>query len=98
MATYCFAPIVLCHILLALQVMDLDRRVRREQEQHSLDVEPALSPLPTNKSEQLFVLEDKLKNLLKQVDALGEIEKVDEAEPLNRKVLLFLPYSFVKHL
>ncbi|KAL6176217.1 hypothetical protein ACLB2K_052852 [Fragaria x ananassa] len=66
-------------------VMDLDRRVRREQEQHSLDVEPALSPLPTNKSEQLFVLEDKLKNLLKQVDALGEIEKVDEAEPLNRK-------------
>ncbi|XP_062029860.1 GDP-mannose transporter GONST3 [Rosa rugosa] len=71
-----------CEIL----VMDLDRRVRRERERRSLEGEPTSpTPLPTNKSEQLFVLEEKLKNLLKQVDALGEIGKVDEAEALKRK-------------
>lgn len=82
----------------ALQVMDLDRRVRRERERRALEVEPTPpTPLPTNKSEQLFVLEEKLKNLLKQVDALSEAGNVDEAETLERKVLL-LPDFFVMHL
>jgi hypothetical protein len=79
--------------------MDLDRRVRRERERRSLEVEPTPpTPLPTNKSEQLFVLEEKLKNLLKQVDALSEAGNVDEAETLERKVLLFLPDFYVMHL
>ncbi|XP_050128401.1 uncharacterized protein LOC126605090 [Malus sylvestris] len=37
-------------------------------------------------SEQLSVLEEKIKNLLEQVEALGEAGKVDEAEALMRKV------------
>ncbi|KAK9928459.1 hypothetical protein M0R45_025593 [Rubus argutus] len=71
-----------CEIL----VMDLDRRVRREREQRSLEVDlTPPTPLPTNRSEQLFVLEEKLKNLLKQVDAISEVGNVDEAEALKRK-------------
>lgn len=33
------------------------------------------------------MLEDKIKNLLEQVESLGEAGKVDEAEALMRKVL-----------
>ncbi|XP_022731154.1 luc7-like protein 3 isoform X2 [Durio zibethinus] len=67
-------------------VMDLDRRVRRGQERLAQEVETApLTPLSAEKSEQLFVLEEKIKNLLEQVETLGEAGKVDEAEVLMRK-------------
>ncbi|KAK0596791.1 hypothetical protein LWI29_019143 [Acer saccharum] len=68
-------------------VMDLDRRVRRGRERLSQEVEPAPpAPVSGEKSEQLSVLEEKIKNLLEQVEALGEAGKVDEAEALMRKV------------
>ncbi|GLT40280.1 hypothetical protein SLA2020_144260 [Shorea laevis] len=68
-------------------VMDLDRRVRRGRERLAQDIEPAPPvPLSAEKSEQLSVLEEKIKNLLEQVEALGEAGKVDEAEALMRKV------------
>ncbi|XP_021909428.1 luc7-like protein 3 [Carica papaya] len=68
-------------------VMDLDRRVRRGRERLAQEVEPAPStPLSAEKTEQLSVLEEKIKNLLEQVEALGETGKVDEAEALMRKV------------
>ncbi|PON87877.1 Luc7-related [Trema orientale] len=68
-------------------VMDLDRRVRRGRERLAQEVEPAPAPpLSSEKSEQLSVLEEKIKNLLEQVEALGEAGKVDEAEALMRKV------------
>ncbi|KAI4323787.1 hypothetical protein L6164_023365 [Bauhinia variegata] len=68
-------------------VMDLDRRVRRGQERLAQEVEPPPpSPLTTEKSEQLAVVEEKIKNLLEQVESLGEAGKVDEAEALMRKV------------
>lgn len=68
-------------------VMDLDRRVRRGRERLSQEVEPAPPPpISAEKSEQLSVLEEKIKNLLEQVETLGEAGKVDEAEALMRKV------------
>ncbi|KAM1054372.1 hypothetical protein ACFX2I_001725 [Malus domestica] len=68
-------------------VMDLDRRVKRGRERLAQEVEPAPAPpLSAEKSEQLSVLEEKIKNLLEQVEALGEAGKVDEAEALMRKV------------
>ena len=55
----CIFMIYLCF------VMDLDRRVRRGRERLDQDVEvPAPSPVPVEKSEQLSVLEEKIKNLL----------------------------------
>lgn len=67
--------------------MDLDRRVRRGRERLAQEVEPAPAPpLSSEKSEQLSVLEEKIKNLLEQVESLGEAGKVDEAEALMRKV------------
>lgn len=67
--------------------MDLDRRVRRGRERLAQEVEPApATPLTAEKSEQLSVLEEKIKNLLEQVETLGEAGKVDEAEALMRKV------------
>ncbi|XP_068650963.1 uncharacterized protein [Aristolochia californica] len=68
-------------------VMDLDRKVRRGRERlvQEVDVPPA-PPVPVEKSEQLVVLEEKIKKLLEQVEALGEAGKVDEAEALMRKV------------
>nr|KJB51429.1 hypothetical protein B456_008G215900 [Gossypium raimondii] len=67
-------------------VMDLDRRVRRGRERLAQEVEPAPpAPLSAEKSEQLSVLEEKIKNLLEQVESLGEAGKVDEAEALMRK-------------
>ena len=77
--------------------MDLDRRVRRGRERLSQEVEPAPpSPLSAEKAEQLSVLEEKIKNLLEQVEALGEAGKVDEAEALMRKVLICMP-GWLKH-
>ncbi|KAK8693040.1 hypothetical protein V6N13_070639 [Hibiscus sabdariffa] len=68
-------------------VMDLDRKVCRGQERLAQEVEPAPpAPLSAEKSEQLSVLEEKIKNLLEQVETLGEAGKVDEAEALMRKV------------
>ncbi|KAL5554628.1 hypothetical protein UlMin_042029 [Ulmus minor] len=67
-------------------VMDLDRRVRCGRECLSQEVKPVPPPpLSTEKSEQLFVLEEKIKNFLKQVEILGEAGKVNEVEALMRK-------------
>ncbi|VVA23199.1 PREDICTED: GDP-mannose transporter [Prunus dulcis] len=72
-----------CEIL----VMDLDRRVRRERERRHQEVEPAPPhPPSTEQYEQLSVVEEKLKNLLEQVEALGEAGKMDEAEAPVRKM------------
>lgn len=74
--------------------MDLDRRVRRGRERLAQDAEPVPpAPLSAEKSEQLSVLEEKIKNLLEQVEALGESGKVDEAEALMRKVLPSVLYT-----
>ncbi|KAL2558520.1 LUC7 N-terminus domain-containing protein [Forsythia ovata] len=68
-------------------VADLDRKVRRGRERLAQEVEvPSPPPISAEKSEQLSVLEDKIKNLLEQVESLGEAGKVDEAEALMRKV------------
>ncbi|KAL6526929.1 hypothetical protein OROGR_016019 [Orobanche gracilis] len=68
-------------------VSDLDRRVKRGRERLEQDVEILPPPLiSAEKSEQLCVLEEKIKNLLEQVESLGEEGKVDEAEALMRKV------------
>lgn len=73
--------------------MDLDRRVRRGRERLAQEVEPAAPPpLTAEKSEQLSVLEEKIKNLLEQVESLGEAGKVDEAEALMRKVLKMMQH------
>lgn len=70
-------------------VSDLDRRVKRGRERLAQDVEiPPPPPISAEKSEQLSVLEEKIKNLLEQVESLGEAGKVDEAEALMRKVEL----------
>ena len=75
--------------------MDLDRRVRRGRERLAQEVEPTPSPpLPVEKSEQLLVLEEKIKNLVEQVESLGEAGKVDEAEALMRKVLKLMQLLF----
>ncbi|KVI07591.1 hypothetical protein Ccrd_014055 [Cynara cardunculus var. scolymus] len=81
-----FIMLHICTITL-FQVMDLDRRVKRGRERLAQEVEvPPPPPVPVEKSEQLSVLEEKIKNLLESVEALGEAGKVDEAEALMRKV------------
>lgn len=72
--------------------MDLDRKVKRGRERLAQEVKtPAPPPISAEKSEQLSVLEEKIKILLEQVESLGEAGKVDEAEALMRKVwLIFL--------
>lgn len=78
---------IYCIFWCYFQVLDLDRRVRRGRERLAQEVEPAPPPpLTVEKSEQLSVLEEKIKNLLEQVESLGEAGKVDEAEALMRKV------------
>ncbi|KAL3650428.1 hypothetical protein CASFOL_006831 [Castilleja foliolosa] len=68
-------------------VSDLDRRVRRSRVRLEQDVEvPPPPPISAEKAEQLSLLEEKIKNLLEQVESLGEAGKVDEAEALMRKV------------
>ncbi|KAJ4954472.1 hypothetical protein NE237_011255 [Protea cynaroides] len=68
-------------------VLDLDRKVRRGRERLAQEVEVTPPPpIPSEKSEQLSVLEEKIKILLEQVETLGEAGKVDEAEALMRKV------------
>ncbi|MQL81096.1 hypothetical protein Taro_013559 [Colocasia esculenta] len=67
-------------------VMDLDRKVKRGRERLAQEVDLAPPPVSAEKSEQLIVLEEKIKKLLEQVESLGEAGKVDEAEALMRKV------------
>ncbi|CAN0891556.1 Luc7-like protein 3 [Linum grandiflorum] len=68
-------------------VMDLDRKVRRGRERLAQDDEPAPPhPASAQKTEQLAVVEEKIKNLLGQVEDLGEAGKVDEAQALMKKV------------
>ncbi|KAL5728278.1 hypothetical protein ACHQM5_001385 [Ranunculus cassubicifolius] len=68
-------------------VMDLDRKVRRGRERLAQEVElPPPPPISAEKAEQLSVLQEKIQKLLEQVETLGEIGKVDEAEALMRKV------------
>lgn len=68
--------------------MDLDRKVMRGRERLEQEVEvPPATPATAEKSEQLSMLEEKIKNLLEEVEALGEAGKVDEAEALMKKVL-----------
>lgn len=66
---------------------DLDRKVRRGKDRLEQEVQPAPPPpISAEKAEQLSLLEEKIKNLLEQVESLGESGKVDEAEALMRKV------------
>ena len=84
--------------------MDLDRRVRRGRERLAQEVEPAPpAPLSAEKSEQLSVLEEKIKNLLEQVETLGEAGKVEALnaekkaltqQPQNDKILM-LAYELI---
>lgn len=67
-------------------VMDLDRKVKRGRDRLAQEVEVPPPSIPSEKSEQLSVLEEKIKKLLEQIEALGEAGKVDEAEALMRKV------------
>ncbi|XP_043719692.1 luc7-like protein 3 isoform X2 [Telopea speciosissima] len=68
-------------------VLDLDRKVRRGRDRLAQEVEVTPSaPILSEKPEQLSVLEENIKNLLEQVETLGEAGKVDEAEALMRKV------------
>ncbi|KAJ6800591.1 luc7-like protein 3 [Iris pallida] len=67
-------------------VMDLDRKVKRGRDRLAQEVEVTSPSIPSEKSEQLSVQEEKIKKLLEQIEALGEAGKVDEAEALMRKV------------
>lgn len=74
------------NIFFLLQVIDLDRKIRRGRERLAQDV--AVPPPVIGKtSEQLSIIEEKVKKLLEQIEELGEAGKVDEAEALMRKVL-----------
>ncbi|CAM0905832.1 unnamed protein product [Alopecurus aequalis] len=66
-------------------VTDLDRKIKRGRDRLSQDtIVP--SPIPGKTSEQLAMLEEKIKKLLEQIEELGKACKVDEAEALMRKV------------
>ncbi|KAH7429679.1 hypothetical protein KP509_09G061200 [Ceratopteris richardii] len=68
-------------------VQDLDRKLRRGRERIAQDQDaPPMLPLSAEKSEQLATLEEKMKNLLEQIESLGEEGKVDEAQALMKKV------------
>ncbi|KAI3784897.1 hypothetical protein L1987_44005 [Smallanthus sonchifolius] len=69
-----------------LWVMDLDRKVRRGRERLAQEVEvPPPPPVPVEKSEQLSVIEEKIKNLLESVEALGEAgARKDEGSTTSR--------------
>lgn len=67
-------------------MQDLDRKIRRGRDRLAQDVEVLPPPIPGDKSEQLSVLEEKIKKLLEQIEQLGETGKIDEAEALMRKV------------
>ncbi|KAF0907813.1 hypothetical protein E2562_020882 [Oryza meyeriana var. granulata] len=68
-------------------VMDLDRKIRRGRERLAQDV-AVPPPILGKTSEQLSIIEEKVKKLLEQIEELGEAGKVDEAEALMRKVEL----------
>uniref|UniRef100_A0A0D9WYH6 Uncharacterized protein n=1 Tax=Leersia perrieri TaxID=77586 RepID=A0A0D9WYH6_9ORYZ len=68
-------------------VMELDRKIRRGRERLAQDV-VVPPPIIGKTSEQLSIIEEKVKKLLEQIEELGEAGKVDEAEALMRKVEL----------
>lgn len=73
-------------LFMVLQVMDLDRKIRRGRERLAHDSAVPM-PIPGKIAEQLSVREEQVKKLLEQIEELGEAGKVDEAEALMRRVL-----------
>jgi LUC7 N_terminus len=67
-------------------VTDLDRKVRRGRDRLAQELEVPTPTLSSEQSEQLALIEEKMKKLLEQIEELGEAGKVDEAEALMRKV------------
>ncbi|KAJ4785469.1 LUC7 related protein [Rhynchospora pubera] len=67
-------------------VTDLDKKVRRGRDRLAQELEVPTPPLSSEQSEQLSLIEEKIKKLLEQIEELGEAGKVDEAEALMRKV------------
>ncbi|KAF3335604.1 luc7-like protein 3 [Carex littledalei] len=67
-------------------VTDLDKKVRRGRDRLAQELEVPTPTLSSEQSEQLALIEEKIKKLLEQIEELGEAGKVDEAEALMRKV------------
>jgi LUC7 N_terminus len=67
-------------------VTDLDKKVRRGRDRLAQELEVPTPTLSNEQSEQLALIEEKIKKLLEQIEELGEAGKVDEAEALMRKV------------
>ena len=73
--------------LCALQIQDLDRKVRRGRERLAQDIDnSSLVPISTEKSDQLVNIEESIKKFLEEIETFGEEGKVDEAEALMKKV------------
>jgi len=66
-------------------VLDLDRKIRRGRDRLAQEVELP-PPAHGDKSEQLSMLQEKIKKLLEQIEQLGETGKIDEATALMRMV------------
>ncbi|KAM0920034.1 hypothetical protein ACQ4PT_007712 [Festuca glaucescens] len=66
-------------------VLDLDRKIRRGRDRLAQEVELP-PPAHGHKSEQLSMLEERIKKLLEQIEQLGETGKIDEATALMRMV------------
>ncbi|KAK1324582.1 hypothetical protein QJS10_CPA01g02749 [Acorus calamus] len=74
-------------------VMDLDRKVKRGRERLAQEVEVTPPPpIPTEKSEQLLVLEEKIKKLLEQVETLVDMLNAEKTaltqQSSNDKVVM----------
>ncbi|XP_078182546.1 LUC7 N terminus domain-containing protein [Carex rostrata] len=67
-------------------VSDLDKKVRRGRDRLAQELDIPTPTLSSEQSEQLSLIEEKIKKLLEQIEELGEAGKVDEAEALMRKV------------
>ncbi|CAM0878409.1 unnamed protein product [Alopecurus aequalis] len=79
-------------------VMDLDRKIRRGRDRLAQEVDLPPPPGHGDKSEQLSMLEEKIKKLLEQIEQLGETGKIDEATALMRMVdVLNLEKSALTH-
>lgn len=64
----------------------MDKKVRRGRDRLAQELDVPTPPLSSEQSEQLSLIEEKIKKLLEQIEELGEAGKVDEAEALMRKV------------
>lgn len=73
---------------------DLDKKVRRGRDRLAQELEVPTPTLSSEQSEQLALIEEKIKKLLEQIEELGEAGKVDEAEALMRKVCQFFFHPF----